>query len=283
QLFYYGNFNRAHTRWSTYSAQPRFGGPYHGLRGQFSILSEAYSYIPYRDRVIVTRQFVREIVQFARDHADEMHDIRQRAIEETVQAGLNPQPDDIVGIRHRSAPFPKLATVLGFEPRADGGNRTGRVIPPDETDTPRDYDVLHFGQFTMTRGVPRPYAYLVPIAEMKVIETLRAHGVRMDRVDAVSGRVEHDIIDEVDRAPTPFQGHRLVRVEATTTVQRIDGDGPYMLIRTGQPLGTLIVYLLEPESEDGLVAWNFFDEHVTPGGGMPVLRIAHPSDVQFGP
>jgi len=50
--FFYGDFNRDHTAWVTYSAQPRFGGPCQGLRGQMSILSEAYSYAPFKDRVL---------------------------------------------------------------------------------------------------------------------------------------------------------------------------------------------------------------------------------------
>ncbi len=53
--FFYGNFDRDRATWRTYSADPRFGGPYRGLRGQMSILSEAYAYASYRDRVLVTR------------------------------------------------------------------------------------------------------------------------------------------------------------------------------------------------------------------------------------
>ena len=44
--FFYGNFDREMTRWQTYSPMPRFGGPYRGLRGTMSILSEAYAYAP---------------------------------------------------------------------------------------------------------------------------------------------------------------------------------------------------------------------------------------------
>ena len=43
-----------------------------------------------------------------------------------------------------------------------------------------------------------------------------------------------------------------------------------------QPLGNLAVYLLEPECEDGLTAWNYFDAHLRAGTDFPVLRVAAP-------
>ena len=37
-----------------------------------------------------------------------------------------------------------------------------------------------------------------------------------------------------------------------------------LIIRTAQPLGNVAAYLLEPESDDGLVVWNFFDRYLVP-------------------
>jgi hypothetical protein len=33
-----------------------------------------------------------------------------------------------------------------------------------------------------------------------------------------------------------------------------------------QPLGNLAFYLLEPQSDDGLVTWNFFDDYFDKAG-----------------
>ena len=35
-----------------------------------------------------------------------------------------------------------------------------------------------------------------------------------------------------------------------------------VFVSTAQPLGNLVVYLLEPECDDGLFAWNFFDRYL---------------------
>ncbi len=47
--FYYGNLARDKTRWSTFGHQPRYSTEYVGLRGRLAILSEAYSYISYKN------------------------------------------------------------------------------------------------------------------------------------------------------------------------------------------------------------------------------------------
>jgi hypothetical protein len=45
------------------------------------------------------------------------------------------------------------------------------------------------------------------------------------------------------------------------------------IVSTAQPRGALIVYLLEPESDDGFTTWNMFDAHLQKGGRFPVRRI----------
>jgi hypothetical protein len=42
-----------------------------------------------------------------------------------------------------------------------------------------------------------------------------------------------------------------------------------------QPLGTLAAYLLEPESDDGLTHWGFFDASLRAGNDFPILRVVN--------
>ena len=75
-----------------------------------------------------------------------------------------------------------------------------------------------------------------------------------------------------------------VEVEPNAQTRRF-GAGT-VLVRTGQELGALVVQLLEPESEDGLCAWNFFDaraagwnrpgRHLKEGATFPVVRLLDP-------
>ena len=68
-------------------------------------------------------------------------------------------------------------------------------------------------------------------------------------------------------------------LEARSNLLHQEFGATSWIVRTAQPLGTLAVYLLEPESEDGLAAWNFFDDHISPGSVFPVLRVRSAVDL----
>lgn len=53
------------------------------------------------------------------------------------------------------------------------------------------------------------------------------------------------------------------------------GPGTYV-VRTSQPLGLLAAYLLEPESDDGLVTWNFLDAYLGPQKVLPIYKLMTP-------
>ena len=54
-----------------------------------------------------------------------------------------------------------------------------------------------------------------------------------------------------------------------------------LVVRTAQALGRLAAYLLEPESDDGLLVWNFFDRDIVSQWGRgaqtyPVYKLYTP-------
>jgi dipeptidyl-peptidase-4 len=55
--------------------------------------------------------------------------------------------------------------------------------------------------------------------------------------------------------------------------------GTYV-VRAGQPYGLLAFYLLEPQSEDGLAQWSFFDDILAMHNEFPIIRITKPMTVR---
>ena len=91
---------------------------------------------------------------------------------------------------------------------------------------------------------------------------LRAHGLRVESVEAPREmELEYFAVDSTIVSATPFQGHRLVRVEGRWRAEHGPIAAGSYVVPTAQPLGVLAVYLLEPESDDGAVAWGL----VAPG------------------
>jgi len=279
ETFFYGNFNRDQTVWATYSHEPRFGCPYRGLRGQMSILSEAYSYAPFKDRVECTREFVREIMQYAAEHREEMISIHQRAKEQTIVRGRDPQPSDTVGIRYRLAAFPEPATIKGWKMESPQGDNPRRGVRPQPTDEPQDYPVVHLGRYEAALGVARPHAYLIEAGNDAIIEKLRQHGVQVEPFSGVRVRCETYEITHVQESSRPFEGRTIRSLDVRSKLEeRDDFGGDSWIVPTAQPLGNLIVYLLEPQSDDGLAAWGLFGDQLAAGSRYPVARVRYPTD-----
>ena len=252
--FYYGNFDAKHTRWSTFGHQPRYSTEYMGMRGSLAILSEAYSYISFRRRITATGQFVRECLTAFQRHSG--------AVRKTVATARssNPPPMWQLSIRAKLARFSQAVVVKGYQTK--GGKRTAR-----------DYSVEFWGKFVPTRQVNVPFAYVIPFDQSRAVDRLRMHGIRIHQLKKSTTAKLEIATKLVIRRGRPFQRHRLASIESKTKSvnQRIPA-GSY-IVPLNQSLSRLIVYLLEPSSDDGLAKWNFFDHVLKQGGRYPVARL----------
>ncbi len=96
-------------------------------------------------------------------------------------------------------------------------------------------------------------------------------------------RLEVEIYElkELKAADRPFQGHRLNTLKGELRLETRDFPAGTFFVTTAQPLGRLVAYLLEPESDDGLFVWNFFDRYLAPQWGrrfenFPVAKLMKP-------
>jgi dipeptidyl-peptidase-4 len=259
--FFYGNFSPDHTRWETVPAIPRYGIHCIGMRNRIAILSESYSYAPYRERIFASRDFVRSILEYTAENKDKIRSLLS-------EAGRMP-PGDTIALRQKAVPVAGPTKLLGFVEEMKNGKRVA-------TQKPRDYDVQYMGGCEPTLSVSRPYAYLFPGSFTQVVENLQRHGIQLDELrEDIELNVEAYRIEKVNRAERPFQKHHLVKVEAAVRKKTRRVSAGTILVRTAQPLGTLAAYLLEPQAEDGLCTWNFFDNRLKEGQDFPVLRLPH--------
>ena len=131
-----------------------------------------------------------------------------------------------------------------------------------------------YDRFTSTLDRPAPAAYVVAPGDTAAVTLLRLHGIRVDRSDtAWSARGESFVIDSLITSQRPFQGHHEVRVRGHWERGPQTQPAKSFLVSTAQPRGALIVYLLEPESDDGFATWSLFNNQLQKGGRFPVKRI----------
>ena len=119
-----------------------------------------------------------------------------------------------------------------------------------------------------------PAGYLLPPRLEHVVEVLGRQGIRVARIgEEWTGAVEVFHVDSLVGATRPFQGHRLVDVVGEWRPEAGRAPAGWYYVPMGQRLGVLAAYLLEPDSADGVAAWNFLDRDLRQGQDSPILRV----------
>lgn len=293
RTFFYGNYvdqEDPSKGWATYSPMPRYGSHYRGLTGRMDVLLECYSYIPFDLRIKVMYETLLDLFHLAGDRAAEIRRIVEEAERDVVARGRDPRPDDLVGIDYGVArpaeegrvemsypphPFPKPVEIVGWDPETLRKRRIegGRL---------RRYRGPHYALFFPTRSVRRPFAYVVPEGAVARLEN---HNVRVDRLAAEAEiAVERSLILEARPTSSPDVGtHTLTEtvywVRREEVVRRL-APGT-RIVALDQPPAAVAIYLLEPESDDGLARWNLMGGPFKAGDEFPVLRIPRKVSLKF--
>jgi dipeptidyl-peptidase 4 len=261
--FYYGNFSgRDKSVWDTYGHEPRYSTQYVAARNRIGILSESYSYAPYKDRILASKDFVNVILDYAAAHKDEIRQTIAAADKATAE-GKGP-----VAIRAKVVPLPGRYTILGYEDKMENGRR----VKPD---VPKDYAVTYKGGVEASMTTDRPEAYVFPAKFTQAVENLERHGIQVETLpEEREVAVEVHTVTKLAKARGDYQKHLLVlplEAEVKKETRRLPAGT--FLVKTTQPLGTLAALLLEPRAEDGLTTWNYFDDGLAEGQEHPVLRV----------
>jgi murein tripeptide amidase MpaA len=267
EVFSYGNFRNADPDslvqgWETYDPRPRFGTNWIGLRGRMAILSEAYSHIDFKTRVDATYNFVLEVLRLA---------ATEKATIKSLNLAASRDRPDSIAVRSTLAPPTRMDVIAEITEKADEGS--GPFSRRRQTGVFKTIRMPVFDRFEATRKEAIPAAYLLAPQHSDIAALLRAQGVEVRRLSAPwSGAGEQFQVDSLIVEPF-FEGHRTIRVEGQWGAGSITALPGWYMVGTDQPLGRLAAYLLEPDSEDGLVTWNFFDRSLRRGQPAPVLRV----------
>lgn len=237
-----------------YPFTPRYSQAYGDMVHMASILIENHSLKPFRQRVLGTYVLIEESLRQLAEHGRELRTATQADQRErpaTLPVGWRETPQS-AGVRH----FLPMQHEQ-FTSAASGASEThwtGRAAPAA--------DVPKYG-VEPTITLHRPRAYWVPATKTDVIDVLRAHGIQFETITAPR-TVDVDMLRLLDgqvAAGPPAEGH--TRVNAGTPVrihQQESMPAGSIRVPTDQPLGDLAVIMLDPQSEDSLLAWGFFNE-----------------------
>ena len=273
-FFYYGNAAPATRsgdgaassgrRWETFDHRPRFNNNYVGLRNRVALLSEAYAYATFADRITATNRFLEEALAFAATHAARIQQLTASADRERLPGKRLPLRAEL---EHRGPIDILMGDVVEEKHPVDGHvmHRRQDVSVPER-----------MADYTTFKGIEPervPSAYYVPPTLTDAIDRLRAHGIAMRALQSpVTLTVEAFRIDTNQLAAAPFQTHRERTLTGTWRTSRRELPAGTLTVDMTQPRARLAFYLLEPRSDDGLLNWNLLDAAVAEAKEYPVLR-----------
>lgn len=276
KTFDYGNLSRSEGKpaWYTYSPDPRYGTNYVGLRNRISILSEAMSYLSFEDRVTATYRFVNAVLDQVARQAPEIVELTRRADQRVTNWGKEPQTAPPMGARFDFAERGREDILLEDSDTPGKRPRSSAPTPPERFVTE---EMPIFDRFKTTRTARYPAAYAIPSDMSEVVELLQLHGIEVRKLAADwQGPTEAFVVEEIARAGRTFQGHNITRLEGHFEVAQSSLSAGDYIVETAQPLGVLIFQLLEPETLDGIAAWNFLDQKLQLNKPYPILKIPEP-------
>jgi hypothetical protein len=255
--------------WASFEHVPRFHNSYVGMRNRFALLSEAYSYLTFEDRIKATNYFVEEGLNFAAQNADRIKKATAAADSEVVIGKT-------LATRGRLKRGGMIEILMG-EVEEETNPVSGAVMykRKDVSKPEQMVDMLWFEPAAVEVAASE---YYVPAEATQALELLRSHGIQLRKLtEPVRGVEQFVITNNTTRPVQPksidFGQHGLRTLEGTWQAAA-DASAPAgsFAVSLKQPLARLAFYLLEPNSDDGLATWNLLDDFVKDGKTYPILR-----------
>jgi dipeptidyl-peptidase-4 len=269
--------------WVLDASEPRYMSNYFGIRNRLGILNENYVYADYKSRVLGCYYLIKSLLGYASSHKSEIKNLLLEADTRTLSRGSDPSAVDSFAIEYKVRPASEKVTVRTYE--ADLITDTNGRRSYRKSERQKDVTVPYYIDYYPVRNVKFPFAYIVTVKDTQVLELLKIHGIRLEKLSVnIKTRAEHFEISELKGSARLNQGHYTNTIKGDYRIDEVEFPAGSIVVRTTQPLANVAAYLLEPQSNDGLVVWNFFDKYLVPQWGtgynpFPVYKILEKTDL----
>lgn len=231
--------------------KPRYSTGYGELARQPTVLVEAHSLKPYRQRVLGTYVLIEESLRLI--------GAQGKGLAAAIATDLVSRPSTtVLTWKPVAKPLFTIDAFKGIEQEtyrsaASGGDEIrwlGRPVlrkVPVFTQAPDYVATL-------------PAAWWVPATKPDVIALLTLHAIKYETIDAPR-TMQVDMVRLVDpKLGKPDEGHIPLTAEYRHATRAETYPAGSVRVSSDQPLGLLAAAMLEAESPDSLLAWNFYPE-----------------------
>ncbi|MCP4272475.1 MAG: M14 family metallopeptidase, partial [Gammaproteobacteria bacterium] len=232
---------------------PRFSNGYGDIRHLPTILVENHSLKPYRQRVLGTYVFLEQSLTLLAREADSLRqatslDKKSRPEHLVLSWKLdkeNPEKKDFAGIEYTKT----IDEITGTE----------YVQWTGKAKTYKNMSI--FWERIPKVEVRVAKNYWIPSQYQQLQERLAIHGIQFEKnPEPVQIKAHQLIATEFKFKDTPFEGHQLARAKFKTQEKTVSLPKGSIRVSTDQPLGRLVVALLDPRGPDSFFSWGFFNQ-----------------------
>lgn len=280
---FYGEFTdqkKPETGWISYASEPRYLVNYMGIRNRLAILNENYVYADYKTRVLGSYNLLHSILEYSAAHAAEIKLMLKKVDLQTVARGIEPAAQDSFPVEYSVHPTPNPISIKAIE--VDVIKDTDGHEQLKQSDRKRTVSAPYLADYFATKSVELPFAYLIKLNDPVIINLLQEHGLKLEMLTQPEKlEVETFKISVLKPTSRLNQGHYTNTVEGQMIKDTVNFTTGTYVIRMAQPLSNVAAYLLEPQTNDALILWNFFDRYLVPQWGRgyntyPVFRLMKP-------
>ncbi|MCP4412557.1 MAG: M14 family metallopeptidase [Gammaproteobacteria bacterium] len=236
-----------------WTASPRFSNGYGDIRHLPTILVENHSLKPYRQRVLGTYVFLEQSLKLLAREAESLRqatslDKKSRPEHLVLSWTLdkeNPEKKDFAGIEYTKA----IDEITGTE----------YVQWTGKAKTYKNMSI--FWERIPKVEVRVAKNYWIPSQYQQLQERLAIHGIQFEKSPAPVQIKAHQLIaTEFNLKDTPFEGHQQASAKFKTQEKTVSLPKGSIRVSTDQPLGRLVVALLDPRGPDSFFSWGFFNQ-----------------------
>jgi hypothetical protein len=225
------------------------------LQNRPGLLIETHMLKEYKVRVDGTYRLLEATLRLMNEEHTSLRNAVRKADKEVAE-GLR----DPYAVKYDQVDTPNVSIpYLGFRQQNEqseisGTTRVKYTREPYEASVPR-YDSVRASAL-----IRPPAAYLIPAQWKEVIERLKMHGLRLERLTApATVDVEEYRFSKASWAKTPFEGRHAVSYSVDTLQRRRMFPAGTIVCPLSQRAAKVAIHALEPQAPDAFAAWGFFD------------------------
>jgi hypothetical protein len=242
---------------------PRYIFNYVGLRGMVTVLLECYSWDPFKTRVETQYACIYGGLKALATRKDEIVAITNKTISKETDRAKNGLNGETVTLKtRREVSGEIIIDSYVYVPIMGPDGVTVQYYTADLAQ-PTTYTLKDYSNFVPTIERRLPAYYFIPKGCNAAINNLGLHDIEVFQLKhdvVVDVEVYKNFKHNIDPKYGKYEGHtRRLLLDGTWETAKSTIPAGTFVVSTSQRHGKLAGILLEPECDDGLASWNYFD------------------------